>query len=175
MNILSRDKQIDIITTLCEGVAQRAVARVTGVDRKTVARLALQVGKGCAELQDRRMVGVRVARIELDEIWSFVGKKQRRVKAHEAFAKGDQYVFTTLAATRKAIISYRIGRRDAPNADDFVEDLRGRVLGAPEISRDGWHLLQACSARRLPQQCPWCHCLRLHRPNQPPISDGGSE
>ena len=78
MNILSRDKQIDIIAALCEGVAQRAVARVTGIDRKTVARLALQVGKGCAEeLHDGRMVGVRVARIELDEVWSFVGKTRQ--------------------------------------------------------------------------------------------------
>lgn len=77
------------------------------------------------------MVGVRVARIELDEVWSFVGKKQKRVKAHEAFAKGDQYVFTALASTQKAIISYPIGKRDGANTDDFVQDLRGRVLGRP--------------------------------------------
>jgi IS1 family transposase len=138
MNILSRDKQIDIVAALCEGMGQRAAARLADVDRKTVARIALQVGKGCAELHDRRMVGVRVARIELDEVWSFVGKKQKRVKRHEAFAKGDQYVFTALASTQKAIISYRIGKRDGANTDDFVQDLRGRVLGTPEISTDGW-------------------------------------
>ena len=139
MNILTRDKQIEIIAALCEGVGQRAVARLADVDRKTVARLALQVGKGCAELHDRRMVGVRIARIELDEVWSFVSKKQKRVKPYEAFAKGDQYVFTALASTQKAIISYRIGKRDGANTDDFVQDLRGRVLGSPEISTDGWH------------------------------------
>jgi IS1 family transposase len=83
------------------------------------------------------MVGLRVNRIELDEVWSFVGKKQKRVKRHEAFAKGDQYVYTALASTQKAIIRYRIGKRDGANTDDFVQDLRGRVLGAPEIT-DGW-------------------------------------
>lgn len=139
MNLLSRDKQIEIIAALTEGVGIRATARLVGVDRETVGKLALRVGKGCAELHDRRMVGVRVARIELDEVWSFVGKKQKRVKRHEAFAKGDQYVFTALASTQKAIISYRIGKRDGANTDDFVQDLRGRVLGAPEISTDGWH------------------------------------
>jgi IS1 family transposase len=139
MNILTRDKQIDIIASLCEGMGQRAVARLADVDRKTVARLALQVGKGCAELHDRRIVGVRVARIELDEVWSFVGKKQKRVKRHETFTKGDQYVYTALAATQKAILSYRIGKRDGSNTDDFVQDLRQRVLGSPEISTDGWH------------------------------------
>jgi IS1 family transposase len=60
------------------------------------------------------------------------------LKPHEAFAKGDQYVFTALASTQKAIISYRIGKRDSANTDDFVQDLRGRVLGAPEISTDGY-------------------------------------
>jgi len=89
MNILSRNKQIEIVAALCEGVGQRAAARLADVDRKTVARLALHVGKGCAELHDRRVVGLRVARVELDEVWSFVGKKQKRVERHEAFAKGD--------------------------------------------------------------------------------------
>jgi hypothetical protein len=90
-------------------------------------------------IHDRRMVGVRVNRIELDEVWSFVGKKQKRVKRHEAFAKGDQYTYIALAGTQKAIISYRIGKRDGHNTDEFVQDLRGRVLGAPEISTDGFH------------------------------------
>jgi IS1 family transposase len=139
MNILSRDKQIEIIAALTEGVGIRATARLAGADRETVGKLALRVGKGCAELHDRRVVGVRVARIELDEVWSFVGKKQKRVKRHETFPKGDQYVFTALASTQKAIISYRIGKRDGDNTDDFVQDLRGRVLGSPEISTDGFH------------------------------------
>src|SRR6266852_9822156 len=67
----SRDKQIEIIAALTEGVGVRATARLTGVNRETVGKLALQIGKGCAELHDRRMVGVRVNRIELDEVWSF--------------------------------------------------------------------------------------------------------
>ncbi len=139
MNILPRNKQIEIIAALCEGLGVRAVSRLAHVDRKTVARLALQVGVGCAELHDRRMVGLRVARLELDEVWSFVGKKQARVKPHEAFAKGDQYVYTALAGTQKAIVAYRIGKRDGENTDQFIQDLRGRVLGSPEISTDGWH------------------------------------
>jgi len=85
------------------------------------------------------MVGLRVARLELDEVWSFVGKKQARAKPYEAFGKGDQYVFTALASTQKAIISYRIGKRDGSNTDDFFQDLRERVIGAPEISTDGWN------------------------------------
>jgi IS1 family transposase len=66
------------------------------------------------------------------------GKKQKRVKRHEAFAKGDQYTFVALAASSRAIVPYLTGKRDGSNTDDFVQDLRGHVLGSPEISTDGW-------------------------------------
>jgi IS1 family transposase len=84
------------------------------------------------------MVGVRVNRLELDEAWSFVGKKQKNVKRNELFAKGDQYVFIGMAGTQKAIISYRVGKRDSANTAEFIQDLRERVIGLPEISTDGF-------------------------------------
>ena len=148
MNILSRDKQIEIIAALTEGMSIRSVERLTGVHRDTIMRLGARVGRGCAELHDRMMVGVRVGRIELDELWAYVGKKQKRVKRHEVFAKGDQYTFIALASSAKAIISYRTGKRDGDTTDVFVQDLRERVLGAPEISTDGWHPYRMRSAMR---------------------------
>jgi IS1 family transposase len=139
MNYLSREKQIEIIAALCEGVGQRAVTRLTGTDRKTVARLALRVGMGCMELHDRIMVGVRTERLELDEAWSFVGKKQKNVLRHEINAKGDQYVFIGMAGSQKAIISWGVGKRNTESTMDFLHDLRSRVIGQPEISTDGFH------------------------------------
>lgn len=82
MNILSRDKQIDIIAALCEGMGQRAVARMADVDRKTIARLALQVGKGCAELHDRRMVGMRVARMRIEVVALLANARNLYVVCH---------------------------------------------------------------------------------------------
>jgi IS1 family transposase len=139
MNFLSREKQIEIIAALCEGVGQRAVTRLTGTDRKTVARLALRVGRGCQELHDRLMTGIRVNRLELDEAWSFVAKKQKNVLRHEINAKGDQYIFIGMAGTQKAIISWGVGKRNMESTMDFLHDLRSRVIGQPEISTDGFH------------------------------------
>src|SRR6202049_1201799 len=139
MNHLSREKQIEIIAALCEGVGQRAVTRLTGVNRGTVGSLALRVGLGCMELHDRLMVGIRVNRLELDEAWSFVGKKQKNVLRHEINAKGDQYVFIGMAGTQKAIISWGVGKRNTESTMDFLHDLRGRLIGQPEISTDGFH------------------------------------
>jgi transposase-like protein len=67
-----------------------------------------------------------------------VGKKQRRVKPTDPADLGDQYVFIGIDATRKAIISYRVGKRDGDNANAFLADLRNRVVNRPEISSDGF-------------------------------------
>lgn len=139
MNILSRDKQIEIIAALTEGCSIRAVERLTHVHRDTIMRLGARVGHGCARLHDYRMLGLRVGRIELDELWSFVGKKQKRVSRKDEAVTGDQYVFTALASTSKAIIAYRVGKRNGENTEAFVADLRERVIGTPEISSDGLH------------------------------------
>lgn len=138
MNVLSRDQQIQIIACLTEGQSIRATERITGVHRDTIMRLGARVGRGCAELHDRMMVGVRAGRLELDEIWGYVGKKQKRVQRHEIAHKGDQYTFIGMSASTKAIISYRTGKRDTENTDLFIQDLRERVIGAPEISTHGF-------------------------------------
>ena len=69
MNNLSREKQIEVIAALCEGVGIRTAARLTSVNRGTVGSLAFRVGMGCMELHDRLMVGIRTERLELDEAW----------------------------------------------------------------------------------------------------------
>jgi IS1 family transposase len=88
------------------------------------------------ELHDRLMVGIRTERLELDEAWSFVGKKEKNVQRHEINAKGDQYVFSS--AWQKVIISWGVGKRNTDSTMDFLHDLR-RVIGQPEISTDGFH------------------------------------
>ena len=136
MNILPFDKQVEIIAALTEGCSIRATERLTGVHRDTIMRLGVRVGEACARLHDRTMHSLRVNRIELDEAWSYVGKKQKRVNETDSADKGDQYVFLAMAGTAKAILSYRIGKRDAENFNAFLWDLRERVLGQPEISSD---------------------------------------
>jgi IS1 family transposase len=145
MNVLSRNKQIEVIAALCDGLGVRAASRITGVNRGTVADLALKVGRGCAALHDGKMTGLRVNRLELDELWSYVGRKQKRVKPNhpDAPVAGDQYTFVGLAASARAIISYRTGKRDSENTLEFIHDLRERVIGAPEISTDGFRPYQA--------------------------------
>jgi IS1 family transposase len=137
-NNLPFDRQVEIISALTEGVSIRATERLTGVHRDTIVRLGARVGIGCSALHDTFMHGLQVPRIELDETWSFVGKKQARVTEADGTAKGDQWVYVALAGAAKAIIAYRVGKRTTVNTRAFVMDVRERVLGAPEISTDGY-------------------------------------
>jgi IS1 family transposase len=139
VNILPREKQIEAVAALTEGVSVRAAERLTGVNRGTILSLGVSVGQGCAALHNRLMRDLNVSRIELDEAWSFVAKKQARLTPDDGTDKGDQYVFLAIAGAAKAILSYRVGKRNQEHTSAFVADLRARVLGAPEISSDGWN------------------------------------
>src|SRR5215471_11291074 len=97
MNVLSRDQQIKVIAALTEGMSNRSVERLTGIHRDTIMRLGARVGRGCAELHDRMMIGIRTGRLELDELWVYVGKKQARITRKDGAAFGDQYTFIALA------------------------------------------------------------------------------
>lgn len=103
---------------------------LTGVNRGTVAPLAPRVGPGCAELHDRTMVGIRTGRLELEELWAFVGKKRKQVKRTDGPHLGDQYTFVGLAASSRAIVSYRTGKRDTGTTHEFSADFRQRFLGS---------------------------------------------
>src|SRR5262249_43393919 len=113
MNVLTRDQQIHVIACLTEGMSIRAVERMTGIHRDTIMRLGAKVGRGCAELHYRMVVGIRTGRLELDELWSYVGKKQRQVTRKDGAVFGDQYTFIALASSARAIVAYHTGQRDS--------------------------------------------------------------
>src|SRR5438128_12306481 len=128
MSALSRDQQIRVIGCLIEGVSIRSVERMTGIHRDTIMRLGARVGRGCAELHDRTMGGLRVGRLELDELWAFVGKRRRHLKRTDSREKGDQYTCVALASTSRAIVGSLTGKRDTGTTQEFIADLRERVL-----------------------------------------------
>lgn len=132
-NILPRDRQIAVIAALSEGMSIRSVERLTDIHRDTIMRLGARIGRGCIYLHDKTMQNLSVTMIELDELWSFVGKKRRQVRPGDGPEVGDQYMFIALGSLNKAILAYRVGKRDRENTEQFIVDLRSRVTGSPHI------------------------------------------
>ena len=152
-NVLPRDKQIAAIAALCEGVSIRATERLTGVNRGTIMGLGARVGQGCAKLHNALMRNLNVSRLEFDEIWQYVGKKRKAVKASDPVTVGDQYTYIALGGSSKAIISYYTGKRTADATYAFAKDVRDRVLGAPEISTDGLPAYPGAIERAFNRRC----------------------
>lgn len=138
VNVLSSEKRAAIIAALCEGVSIRGTERLTNTHRDTVMNLGVKVGQGCTAVHGQLMKNLRVSRIELDEVWSFVKKKRRNVTADDHEGVGDQFIYMAMDSTGKGILSWLVGKRSARNTMQFGEDLRSRVLGAPEFSTDGY-------------------------------------
>ncbi len=137
MNVLSFEKQIRTIAALVEGCSIRSTSRLVDADKNTVMSLGLKVGEACANLHDSLMRNLNVSLLELDEAWGYIAKHQRFVKMSEPASWGDCYTWTALDATNKAVISYRVGKRDGENANALAADLRARILNHPQISSDG--------------------------------------
>ena len=146
MNVLPTEKQVAVIGALCEGLSIRSVERLTGIHRDTVMRLGARVGAGCAEMHDMLFRDLRIRQIQIDELWAFIGKKQRRVTPDDPPERGDCYSFLALDAIGKAIISYQTGKRDGDNARAFLVDLRERVIGSPNLSSDALPAYEALVA-----------------------------
>ncbi|HEY4240146.1 MAG TPA: IS1 family transposase [Kofleriaceae bacterium] len=137
-NHLHPKKQLAVLATLVEGCSVRSTERLTGVHRDTICRLLVRVGAGCEALLDARMVDLPCRRLELDEMWSFVLKKQRAVTPAEAATGiGDQWIYVAICADSKVIPSYRVGKREAVNTNAFVADLAGRLRNRVQLSTDG--------------------------------------
>jgi hypothetical protein len=79
-NVLNMDKQIMIVGALAEGSSVRSIERMTGVHRDTIMRLGMKIGKGCTASMDMKMRNLPCTRLEMDEIWGFVGKKEKHLR-----------------------------------------------------------------------------------------------
>lgn len=138
MNVLSQDERVRVVSALTEGNSLRATERMTGVSRPAIARLLLLAGDGCRRLHDTMMRELRSDVLELDELWCFVAKKEAKVREGDPPEFGDAYTWVALDAVTKLVPAYRVSKRTANDARAFACDLRARVIGAPQISTDGF-------------------------------------
>lgn len=112
MNRLNLDRRTQIVSALVEGNSIRSTERMTGVHRDTIMRLLVEVGTGCADLMDEKMRELPCRRVQVDEIWAYVRKKQRHMKATDDPKRvGDQWTFAAIDAETKLVPTFLVGKR----------------------------------------------------------------
>ena len=141
MNQLNTAKRVQVIAALVEGNSINATCRMLGVGNHTVLRLLEDAGCACAAFHDEHVRNVRSRRIQCDEIWSFVGAKQKNVpeeKVSEGW--GDVWTWTALCADSKLIVSYTLGDRGASTAHAFMQDVASRLVHRIQMTTDGYRV-----------------------------------
>jgi transposase-like protein/IS1 family transposase len=117
-----------VFALFVEGMSIRAISRVTGVHKTTILSLLLTVGAKCATLFDQRVQNLKPRYVQADEAWTFVQKKQKRLKHNDPEERGDQYVWIALDSDTKLAITYHVGKRDGFGAYALIADLNRRIV-----------------------------------------------
>jgi len=110
---------------------------MTGIHRDSIMRLTQRVAKGAERLLDESIRGIRCERLELDEVWAFVGSKKANLKPRDdQKLRGDFWTWVALDPDSKLVPAYTIGKRDLATARVFARELGRRVEGRIQVSSD---------------------------------------
>jgi IS1 family transposase len=135
-NVLPMERQVAVISALAEGSGIRQAERMTGVNRETIMKLGVRVGKGCASLLDRKMRDLPCRQLQFDEIWGFIGKKERHVRPDDDPTMGDVWTFCAIDPETKIVPAFKCGKRDSATANAFVADVASRMKTRVQVSSD---------------------------------------
>lgn len=141
MNRLSRKRRAAIVACLVEGNSVRSTCRLTGAAKKTVLRLLVDLGRASILLHDRHVRAVRADRVQVDEVWCFVGMKDANIPDDRKGEPhlGSVWTWVALDADTKLVLSWYVGERTVEAAVRFLQDLRARIATRIQLSSDGFY------------------------------------
>lgn len=140
---LPEEKALLVLQLLVEGNSVRSIERITCVEKTTILTLLVLAGERCEELMNRKMRRVSVKDLQLDEIWTYVGMKEK-TKARrnkETDKLGDAYTFVAFERDSKLIPVWHLGRRTEQDTLAFTEKIYEAIDGTDgkiQITTDGF-------------------------------------
>lgn len=137
---MSKEKKALVLSCLIEGNSIRSTVRITGVHKTTILKLLEAMAQKCEKLSNRILSNIRTRYLQVDEIWTYVQKKQKKLTPDERQTGefGDQYVFVGIDAETKLVPSYVVGRRDGQTAYAFMQNLSKRIAGRFQLTTDAF-------------------------------------
>jgi transposase-like protein/IS1 family transposase len=129
-----------VLKLLLEGNSVSSIVRLTEVHQKTILKLLVLAGEKCERIMANKVRNVQVRDIEMDELWSFIGKKEKRVKPTDDQNLGDCYTFVAIERNSKLVLNIAMGKRDQATTDVFVEGVRQAMAPGSQcqVTTDGF-------------------------------------
>lgn len=138
MNKLDNAKRVQVVAALVEGNSIRSTVRMTGVAKNTINKLLIELGAACSVYMDKHLRNLKCQNIQVDEIWSFVGAKQRNVRVTpDMEVRGSVWTWIAIDADTKLVPLFMVGTRTTGVATNFMMDLAGRMADRIQLSTDG--------------------------------------
>lgn len=137
MKTSSTQKRAAILRCLIEGNSVRSTCRITGAAKDTVSKLLVDAGEACAAYQQKHLRNLPSKVLQLDEVWCFVGCREKNKATAINQHPGDVWLWTAIDAETKLIPAWRVGDRSSRTAMDFCADLSTRFSGSLQITSDG--------------------------------------
>lgn len=138
MNRLTNSDRCRVLACLVEGNSLRATVRITGISKRTVSRLLIELGEACERFADRTMRGLTCQTLQCDEIWAFCGAKERNATPEQKRAGwGDVWTWVAIDPVTKLIPQWFIGDRSAQSAYSFMLSLSRRLANRIQLTTDG--------------------------------------
>lgn len=137
MNRLSTAERTAVVKALVEGCSIRGTVRLTGISKNTITKLLLQLGATCTRYQDEHLRNLPCKRVQCDEIWSFIGGKDKNLSTEKKEqGLGSVWTWTAICADTKIIPSWLVGTRDAVSAHQFMNDVASRLRYRVQLTTD---------------------------------------
>ncbi len=139
MNRLEKTERAKLLHLLCEGMSIRAITRLTGISKTTVSKLVVDAGEAAAWYQSRVFQSLKCQRLQIDEVWGFVGAKQKNVARMKRpiVDAGDAWLWLATDADTKLVPCWHVGNRSGDAAMEFIDDLASRLVSRTQITTDG--------------------------------------
>jgi len=161
---LPDDKSLLILTLMLEGNSIRSIERITGVEKKTITRVLLHAGEHCEQLMKQKINGVAVRDVEADEIWGFVGCKNRH-KLRRGITDphvGDAYTFVGIERNTKLILAWHLGERGMEDTEAFTEKLHEATNGHFQLTTDGYRPYEAAVSYSLGTRVDYAMLIKVY-------------
>lgn len=138
--ILAEHKAVSVLNHLVRGCSIRDTSELTDVNPETILKLLSLAGERCERLMENRVKGLAVDDVQCDELWGFVGMKEKTKtrKGIDDNALGDAWTFTAFERNSKMILAYHVGRRTESDTIAFTEKLAHATTGSFQITTDGF-------------------------------------
>jgi transposase-like protein/IS1 family transposase len=156
-----------VLKLLLEGNSVSTVERVTEVHHTTILKLLVLAGEKCERIMAEKIRNVEVRDVECDELWSFIGKKQKRVRPEDDQNLGDAYTFVAIERHTKLVLNIAMGKRDQHTTNAFVEGIRhATARGQFQITTDGFSPYRSAITTTLYDRCDFAMLIKVYRSSQ---------